>query len=192
MTSRSVVAVAPIHPQDLLRHNHIQTTAHYFTVDVRDMKQVFARVHPRQKWRQAEMGRSGKMKEAMATQTEPKVELPAGYVYSHITKIPGVCGGRPCIDHIRVRVVNVVFLQKEDYTPEQMLEQYPDLNFAQVHAALAYYYDHPDENRCLYRRGRGLGREVRARQGRVPEQTPILDLRLAWPVDSLSTPTTMS
>ena len=85
------------------------------------------------------------MKEAMATQAEPKVELPAGYVYSHITKIPGVCGGRPCIDHTRVRVVNVVFLQQEGYTPEQILEQYPDLNLGQVHAALAYYYDHPDE-----------------------------------------------
>jgi uncharacterized protein (DUF433 family) len=85
------------------------------------------------------------MKKAMATQTEPKVELPAGYVYSHITKIPGVCGGRPAIDDTRVRVVNIVFLKKHGYAPEQMLEQYPDLNLAQVHAALAYYYDHPDE-----------------------------------------------
>jgi len=85
------------------------------------------------------------MKEAMATETEPKVELPTGYVYSHITKIPGVCGGRPAIDDTRVRVVNIVFLHQEGYTPEQMLEQYPDLNLAQVHAALAYYYDHPDE-----------------------------------------------
>lgn len=76
---------------------------------------------------------------------EPKVELPPGYVYSHITKIPGVCGGRPAIDHTRVRVVNVVFLHHEGYTPEQMLEKYPDLNLAQVHAAIAYYCDHPDE-----------------------------------------------
>jgi len=84
------------------------------------------------------------MKEAMATQTEPKVELPAGYVYSHITKIPGVCGGRPAIDHTRVRVLNIVYLHKEGYSPEQMLEEYP-LTLAQVHAALAYYYDHQDE-----------------------------------------------
>jgi uncharacterized protein (DUF433 family) len=85
------------------------------------------------------------MREAMATETEPKVELPSGYVYSHITKIPGVCGGRPAIDHTRVRVLNIVFLLKEGYTPERMLEQYPDLNLAQVHSALAYYYDHRDE-----------------------------------------------
>jgi uncharacterized protein (DUF433 family) len=81
----------------------------------------------------------------VASNTEPKVELPVGYVYSHITKIPGVCGGRPCIDDTRVRVVNIVFSHQEGYTPEHMLEQYPDLNLAQVHAALAYYYDHPDE-----------------------------------------------
>ena len=85
------------------------------------------------------------MKEPMATRTDTKVELPAGYVYSHITKIPAVCGGRPCIDDTRVRVVNIVFLHQEGYTPERMLEQHPDLNLAQVYAALAYYHDHPEE-----------------------------------------------
>jgi hypothetical protein len=27
----------------------------------------------------------------------------------------------------------------------RLLEQYPDLNLPQVHAALTYYYDNPDE-----------------------------------------------
>ncbi len=84
------------------------------------------------------------MKEAMSTRMEPKVELPAGYVYPHITKIPGVCGGRPAIDDTRVRVLNIVYLHKQGYTPGQMLEEYP-LTLAQVHAALAYYYDHQSE-----------------------------------------------
>ncbi len=84
------------------------------------------------------------MKEAMSTRTEPKVELPAGYVYPHITKIPGVCGGRPAIDDTRVRVLNIVYLHKQGYTPVQILEEYP-LTLAQVHAALAYYYDHQGE-----------------------------------------------
>lgn len=52
-----------------------------------------------------------------------------GYAYPHITKVEGVCGGRPCIDGT-VRVVNIVSLKKEGYTPEQMLEDYPDLNLA--------------------------------------------------------------
>ena len=79
----------------------------------------------------------------MSTRTESKVDLPAGYVYPHITKVPGVCGGRPAIDDTRVRVLNIVYLLKQGYAPE-MLEEYP-LTLAQVHAALAYYYDHPDE-----------------------------------------------
>ena len=79
----------------------------------------------------------------MATTTESKTES-SGYVYSHITKIPGVCGGRPAIDATRVRVLNIVYLHKQGYTLEQMLEEYP-LTLAQVHAALAYYYDHREE-----------------------------------------------
>jgi hypothetical protein len=44
-----------------------------------------------------------------------------------------------------VRVVDIVFLHKEGYTPEKMLEKHPDVNFAQIHAALTYYYDNPEE-----------------------------------------------
>ncbi len=84
------------------------------------------------------------MKEIMATTMETWTK-DRGYVYPHITKVEGVCGVRPCIDGTRVRVVNIVSLQKEGCTPEQMLEEYPDLDLAQVHAALTYYYDHPKE-----------------------------------------------
>jgi integrase/recombinase XerC len=35
--------------QELLGHNHIQTTAQYLKVDVRDLKEVFTRAHPRQR-----------------------------------------------------------------------------------------------------------------------------------------------
>ena len=56
-----------------------------------------------------------------------------------------MCGGQPCIDGTRVRVKNIVALQSEGFTPEQMLTQYPDLSLAQIHAALAYYYDNREE-----------------------------------------------
>jgi uncharacterized protein (DUF433 family) len=65
--------------------------------------------------------------------------------YAHITKQPGVCGGKAAIDNTRVRVADVVWLHKEGHTPEQILPSYPQLSLAQVHAALAYYYDHPEE-----------------------------------------------
>ena len=58
-----------------------------------------------------------KMKEVMATTMETWTK-DRGYVYPHIRKVEDICGGRPCIDGTRVRVVDIVFLQKEGYTPE--------------------------------------------------------------------------
>ena len=66
-------------------------------------------------------------------------------VYSHVTKTPGVCGGKACIDSTRIRVMDVVWLHKEGRTPEQILAEYPDLTLEQVYAALAYYYGHKEE-----------------------------------------------
>jgi len=69
----------------------------------------------------------------------------AKIVYPHIVKEAGYCGGKAAIDNTRVRVNNVAWLAKQGLTPQQVLEHYPDLTLAQVHAALAYYYDHTDE-----------------------------------------------
>ncbi len=65
--------------------------------------------------------------------------------YPHVTKSPGVCGGKACIDGTRIRVNNVVFLHKNGANDETIREAYPDLTPAQIHAALAYYYDNGDE-----------------------------------------------
>lgn len=69
----------------------------------------------------------------------------AKLVYPHIVKEPGHCGGKAAIDNTRVRVNNVAWLAKQGLTAQQVLEHYPDLTLAQVHAALAYYYDHTEE-----------------------------------------------
>lgn len=69
----------------------------------------------------------------------------ATIVYSHITKDPEVCGGRACIDGTRIRVVDIACLQRKGHAPERMLDVYPSLNLAQVHAALSYYYENPQE-----------------------------------------------
>jgi uncharacterized protein (DUF433 family) len=69
----------------------------------------------------------------------------AHVVYSHIVKEPGYCGGKAAIDNTRIRVSAVVCLGQEGKTPEEIRAQYPHLTLGQVHAALAYYYDHTDE-----------------------------------------------
>lgn len=50
------------------------------------------------------------------------------------------------IDDSNIKVIEVV-LDKLAYcsTPEEMHSQYPHLSMAQIHAALAYYYDHQTE-----------------------------------------------
>jgi uncharacterized protein (DUF433 family) len=61
-------------------------------------------------------------------------------IYPHITMNPR---GVPCIDGTRHRVIDIVADHiAHGYSAAQIVEQYPDLTLAQVHAALTYYYDH--------------------------------------------------
>lgn len=70
----------------------------------------------------------------------------ASRVYAHVTKDARVCGGNACIDDTRIRVMDIVALQREGHSPEKMLDVFAvRLTLAQVHAALAYYYDHTEE-----------------------------------------------
>jgi uncharacterized protein (DUF433 family) len=74
--------------------------------------------------------------------------------YGHITHNPRVLGGRACIDDTRIRVLDIVQLLQEGRRPEEMLDVFAvPLTLAQVHAALAYYYDHPQEVEEAYRDG---------------------------------------
>ena len=54
--------------------------------------------------------------------------------------------GRAWIDNTNTKVIEVV-LDKLAHgsSPEEVHEQYPHLSLAQIHAALAYYYDHQAE-----------------------------------------------
>jgi uncharacterized protein (DUF433 family) len=64
----------------------------------------------------------------------------------HISKTPGVCGGRACIAGHRIRVMDVVgWHERRGYTAAQIVEMFPGITLADVHAALAYYYDHIEE-----------------------------------------------
>lgn len=67
-------------------------------------------------------------------------------VYPHITRDPGVRAGRSCIDGTRIAVTDIVCLLKEGRRPEEMVDVFAvRLSLAQIHAALAYYYDNSDE-----------------------------------------------
>lgn len=64
-----------------------------------------------------------------------------------ITKSPEVCGGRACIAGHRIRVMDIVgWHQKRGYSAERIVEElFPSITKADVHAALAFYFDNPDD-----------------------------------------------
>ncbi len=66
--------------------------------------------------------------------------------YGYIVKTPGICGGKPRIDGHRIRVQDIsVNHEYWGMSPDEICDAYPGVTLAQVHAALAYYYDHRQE-----------------------------------------------
>ena len=63
----------------------------------------------------------------------------------HIAITPGVCGGRPRIAGRRITVANIaIWHERLGKSPDDIATEY-DLTLADVHAALAYYFDHRAE-----------------------------------------------
>ena len=69
------------------------------------------------------------------------------YVLSeHIAKTPEICGGRACIAGHRIRIADIaVWHERRGYSADEIIQFFPGLTLADVHAALAYYFDHQAE-----------------------------------------------
>lgn len=61
-----------------------------------------------------------------------------------ITIEPGKCGGRPCIRGLRIRVKDILGLLAAGASHREILEDYPDLEEADILAALAYATEQSD------------------------------------------------
>ena len=71
----------------------------------------------------------------------------------HIESTPGVLGGKPRIAGHRIRVMDiVVWHEKRGLSPDEILEVYPSLTLGDVHASLAYYFDHREEIEAEFER----------------------------------------
>lgn len=67
-------------------------------------------------------------------------------IREHIGIRPGYCGGKPHILGHRVKVKHIVEMyERMGMSPAQIVEDIPTISLAQVHSALAYYYDHRAE-----------------------------------------------
>ena len=69
-----------------------------------------------------------------------------GTLNQHIVKTTGIVGGSPHIAGHRVRVLDiVVWHEKCGFSPDQIVDLFPGITLADVHAALAYYFDNTEE-----------------------------------------------
>lgn len=93
----------------------------------------------------------------------------AKVLHAHIVKTPGVRGGKARIDGTRVCVVDLVYLLQRGFTPEQMRTHYSDrpLTLAEVHSALAYYYDNSEEIEAYIQASDKWEEEFEARKAEV-------------------------
>jgi uncharacterized protein (DUF433 family) len=63
----------------------------------------------------------------------------------HIVATPGTLGGKPCIAERRIAVEHIAVLYvRSGRSIDEICSDF-DLSMAQVHAALAYYFDHQTE-----------------------------------------------
>lgn len=68
------------------------------------------------------------------------------HLLSRITSNPDVCGGRPCIRGMRIRVSDILEMLAGGATAEVILQDYPYLEQDDLAACLAFAakaFDHP-------------------------------------------------
>ena len=77
----------------------------------------------------------------------------ADVLIERITRTQGVCGGKACIAGHRVRVMDIaIWYEHMGMSADQIVDQIPTITLSDVHAALAYYFDHVEEIRDDMRR----------------------------------------
>ncbi|WP_299409757.1 DUF433 domain-containing protein [Acaryochloris sp. IP29b_bin.148] len=60
------------------------------------------------------------------------------HLLTRITQVSGQCGGRPCIRGMRIRVSDILEMLAENVTTAEILEDFPDLEMADIQACLLF------------------------------------------------------
>ena len=80
-----------------------------------------------------------------------------------IVKTPGIRGGKPRIAGHRITVSDVaIWYGRMGMSPDEIVSEYPTITLSDVHAALAYYFDHQDEVDREIRDGEEFAEKLRA------------------------------
>jgi len=90
------------------------------------------------------------------------METAPALAYPHVAADSQVMSGRPCIAGTRVRVMDIVGAYKAGVSDEELQEYFSSrtLTLSEIHAALAYYYDHQEEIDAAFAEDEELGQEA--------------------------------
>jgi uncharacterized protein (DUF433 family) len=95
----------------------------------------------------------------------------------HIVCTPGTCGGKPRIAGTRIRVQDIVIWHEhKGCSPEEIMAAFPQITLADVHAALAYYFDNIDEIRRQMKESEDFVAQLRAQLGPGPLEQKLKGL----------------
>lgn len=90
-------------------------------------------------------------------------------IRSHIEIVQGAGGPKARIAGQRIRVEDIVIWHEHlRMSPDEIVDQFPNLTLADVHAALAYYWDNREEMERQMEAGRVFEEEFRAKFGSGP------------------------
>ena len=88
-----------------------------------------------------------------------------------IVSTPGTRGGKPRIDGHRITVADVaIWYERMGMSPDEIVSTYPTINLSDVHAALAYYYEHREQIDADIREGEEAVDKLRAGQPSIFEK----------------------
>lgn len=82
--------------------------------------------------------------------------------YPHITEDSQVMSGSPCIAGTRVRVMDLVGAYKAGVPVDELQEYFSSraLTLSEIHAALAYYFDHQDALEAAFAEDQKSGQQA--------------------------------
>lgn len=82
----------------------------------------------------------------------------------HIVKTPGTVGGKARLAGHRIRVMDIVVWHEiRGYSPDEIVGMFPGITLADVHAALAYYFDNRQEIESDFREDELAAKELLTR-----------------------------
>jgi uncharacterized protein (DUF433 family) len=89
----------------------------------------------------------------------------------HIEITPGVCGGKPRIVGHRIKVQHVVvWHERLGLSPDEIVSEHQGITLADVHAALAYYWDHREQIDADIREGQAFADKLRGKSPSIFEK----------------------